>query len=355
MTPSKRSGVPGIAALALPLLLGADTATAQPGAWTPNTRSAWVAPPGSPVFVFAHRFEFISGGDELLNIPTLTLGSALTSWIAAGLDFNSNTEIDPRRLGGNELELWAMLPLLRGRTSTGGLTAAYNTAARSVDAAVTARLSHRRVSLVPELRAFSNAFASGEGGFAAALGGILRLTPYLRLSADLGRALRPDTLSAVWSGGIWAGIPGTPHSFSLHATNGGATTLQGTSHPKVLGREPVRYGFSFTVPLGTRSQWGRIFRGGGEYSAAPTAGGTVRVAMRDVAFAPREVRVRVGDTVEWVNADPLVHTVSADDGSWESGLLAEGARFTRTFDAPGRFRYHCAPHPQMTGVVIVER
>lgn len=77
--------------------------------------------------------------------------------------------------------------------------------------------------------------------------------------------------------------------------------------------------------------------------------------MKDLAFRPGEVRIRVGQTVEWVNADPLAHTVKADDGSWGSGFLNQGQKYARRFTAAGTFSYHCEPHPQMKGTVVVER
>ena len=55
-----------------------------------------------------------------------------------------------------------------------------------------------------------------------------------------------------------------------------------------------------------------------------------------------------------MNLDPIEHTATADDGSWGSPLLKEGERYVRRFEQPGRYPYHCTPHPQMQGVVIVE-
>ena len=110
-----------------------------------------------------------------------------------------------------------------------------------------------------------------------------------------------------------------------------------------------------TVPLGTASQWSRIFRPApaGALVAAAPGDSVVRVDMRQIVFAPAEVLVRVGQRVEWINSDPTVHTVTADDGSWGSELIQEGQRYSRIFDQAGRFPYHCIPHPMMKGVVVV--
>lgn len=83
----------------------------------------------------------------------------------------------------------------------------------------------------------------------------------------------------------------------------------------------------------------------------------VVIAMRDYAFTPVEVRVPAGSRVTWVNCegeniDP--HTTTADAGEWNSDLLTSGGIYSRVFNEPGRYEYHCTPHPFMTGVVIVE-
>jgi plastocyanin len=63
--------------------------------------------------------------------------------------------------------------------------------------------------------------------------------------------------------------------------------------------------------------------------------------------------VPAGTTVEWTNGDAVVHTVSADDASFNSGAIAPGATWRATFTRPGTYAYHCGPHPFMKGVVIV--
>ncbi len=82
--------------------------------------------------------------------------------------------------------------------------------------------------------------------------------------------------------------------------------------------------------------------------------GSTVVVIRRFAFGPAELRVRAGERVTWINCDEDAHTSTADGGEWQSPLLAPGDAFTRTFDAPGEFTYHCEPHPFMVGRVIVE-
>ena len=75
-------------------------------------------------------------------------------------------------------------------------------------------------------------------------------------------------------------------------------------------------------------------------------------------FAPAAVRVSTGSSVvwEWTGLGST-HNVVAEDGSFESKLVAEeGHTFSRTFAEPRTVEYYCTPHRTMgmKGVVIVE-
>lgn len=73
-----------------------------------------------------------------------------------------------------------------------------------------------------------------------------------------------------------------------------------------------------------------------------------------------------GSTVEWVNEDDIIHTVTSgretgyglfehtQDGIFDSGSLEGGKSFTFQFEEPGRYEYFCIPHPWMNGVVVVD-
>lgn len=334
--------------------LAAPLAAQTTAGRSPNLRPAWTLDAGAAAIRIGHRFEFLAGGHELLNLPTLTLGVGLGRRLTTGLDFATNSEIVPDRLGGTEAQFWVAGTPLRSRQATVDLTGAYNTAARSFDAAITGTLRLGALSLLGEWRGHQDRFGSGEGGTAATVGSVLRLTPRLELSADLGAPLGASDTQSVWSAGIAMIIPGSPHTLSLQAGNAGATTLQGVSRRQVLGAGGVRWGFVFSIPLGSARQWGSIFSRRADQVPQAPEGAAAEVAMRQVALEPREIRIRAGQSVAWLNHDPLVHTVAADDGSWASGDIRPGATFVRQFPRPGRYRYHCEPHPQMRGVIIVE-
>jgi plastocyanin len=84
-----------------------------------------------------------------------------------------------------------------------------------------------------------------------------------------------------------------------------------------------------------------------------TAAADTSVTIRDFAFAPASVTVDVGDTVTWANDGPTPHTATADDGSFDTGLLNAGESGSHTFEQAGTFRYFCQPHPNMRGTVTV--
>ena len=78
---------------------------------------------------------------------------------------------------------------------------------------------------------------------------------------------------------------------------------------------------------------------------------TTRVTIQNSAFSPAEVTVMVSGSILWVNSDNVVHTVTADDGSFDSGDLQPGTSVGFTFNTAGPHPYHCKYHAEMTGLV----
>jgi plastocyanin len=83
------------------------------------------------------------------------------------------------------------------------------------------------------------------------------------------------------------------------------------------------------------------------------ASGKEAVTIKSFAFNPQEVDVKVGQTVTWTNQDGFAHSVHADDGSFKSEDLNQGATFSQTFDKAGNFSYSCGIHPSMKGTIVV--
>lgn len=97
--------------------------------------------------------------------------------------------------------------------------------------------------------------------------------------------------------------------------------------------------------------------GGGDSSKpAKPAGATIKA----FDFQPDPIRIRAGQTVEWINHDGTAHTVtsgprSGPDGRFDHRLSGSGASARQRFAKPGRYAYFCTLHsgPGMTGEVIV--
>lgn len=89
-------------------------------------------------------------------------------------------------------------------------------------------------------------------------------------------------------------------------------------------------------------------------SSTPEA--TNSVEIKDYAYAPVSITVKVGTKVTWTNQDSVRHDVvddNNDSNGPSSNLLAKDESYSFTFTKAGTYKYHCTPHPYMKGTVIV--
>jgi plastocyanin len=70
-------------------------------------------------------------------------------------------------------------------------------------------------------------------------------------------------------------------------------------------------------------------------------------AYDKVGFNPKSLTVIPGTIVRWVNYGKESHTVTSDDGLFDSGPIAPGAAFYVLFYKPGTWHYTCRPHGGM--------
>jgi len=97
-------------------------------------------------------------------------------------------------------------------------------------------------------------------------------------------------------------------------------------------------------------------KSGGSYGSSNNGGGNSNgnsVSIQGFAFSVSSLSVKTGTTVKWTNNDATAHTVTADDGSFDSGNIAPGASFSHTFSAAGTIAYHCSIHTTMKAKVVV--
>ncbi len=91
------------------------------------------------------------------------------------------------------------------------------------------------------------------------------------------------------------------------------------------------------------------------FSLVATAQTHVDVHIVDYRFEPPTVSIKAGDSVRWINGEKRTsHSVlfPAENGL-ESERLFPGEEYVRRFERPGRYPYHCGPHPEMEGEVVV--
>ena len=87
--------------------------------------------------------------------------------------------------------------------------------------------------------------------------------------------------------------------------------------------------------------------------AASSSGGGVAVKMANIAFAPKDVTVKVGQKITWTNDDSTNHNVTADSGAdFKSKDFGKGGTFEFTPDKAGKITYECTLHPNMKGATI---
>ena len=316
---------------------------------TPNLSGGWTGTPGVVYFNFLHRFEHgPAPTHKVTNFPTFLLGFSPVKSLLIAANYGTNSDL----VAGypNEWEAfarWASPALGPAHVS---LTGAYDNASQSADGEAQLRLGVGKAALLGVARGFSKGY--GNGGRAAFGGGaVIPLGGTFALAGDvISLVNRTDAEKVAWSAGLQIRIPYTPHSLSLQATNTNTATLEGSSR----GGDKTRYGFEFTIPI-TLARY--IHRGGG---AAPAAGGqavvsngdSVIVTIHDFDFTPAQITIKPGATVVFVNAGQVAHTATADDNSWDTGMIQPGQRARHTFSA-GQSAYHCTPHPFMKGSIVV--
>jgi plastocyanin len=355
---------------ALPALAFAQGVTER----TPNLESGWTVRPGVVQFNFLHRFTASDAPErKVTSFPTFVFATGLPAELAFGVRYATNSDLFPGI--PNEYELWlrrGFVRQARGAPLDVSLTAAYNNAAESGDGELALSRTFGPVRLLGAVRGMSSGYDTDRSLWGAGGGAVVKVLPWLSLAGDMFQILNEEregeTFRTAWGAAAQIQIPFTPHTLSIQAVNTNTASIQGSSR----GSGPdFTLGFEFTIPItlaryfGGRAappatEPGHAPAAAPGAEAAPTnaaangAASAVEVRLESVAFSPSELRVKAGTRVRWVNADPVRHSITAFDGSFDSGLIDPGMIYERTFDRTGTFAYHCTPHPFMRGTVIVE-
>ena len=84
--------------------------------------------------------------------------------------------------------------------------------------------------------------------------------------------------------------------------------------------------------------------------ALVAAGGVTTVNMLASTYSPVAVTVEAGTKVTFKNTSELPHTATADDGSFDTGLIAVGASSSIVLSKAGKFPFYCQYHGAAGGV-----
>jgi plastocyanin len=77
------------------------------------------------------------------------------------------------------------------------------------------------------------------------------------------------------------------------------------------------------------------------------------VTATDFEYSADIIIVAAGDVLTFENRGPSRHTLTADDGRFDSGVVEPGHTFTVALDGPRELGVHCEIHPAMRAHVTV--
>jgi plastocyanin len=77
--------------------------------------------------------------------------------------------------------------------------------------------------------------------------------------------------------------------------------------------------------------------------------------MLNIAFSPKTVHAKVGDTVKWTNQDQVAHNVTYVSGPQftSSSTFGNGGTYSLRLTKAGTIQYRCTIHPGMNGTIVV--
>jgi plastocyanin len=321
------------------------------GGWTGQTGMLYVNAP----------FRFTPDGAAETELGArfgVELGLGLPRDLLVGLRFAPESPvIAGRPTEWEPVGRYAPLGQARGHVLDAATTWGWNGAARSLDGEVSLGRWLGPLRLLAALRTMTNAYGADDSRVAVAGGAVWHPRPGglpVALAGDIAALTdRQPGEEAAWSAAVQVGLSFTAHTASVFAANTASPTIQGSSR----GDGTVRYGFGLGIPIPVGRYLGWVLpreeAAESVVAPAPEEGVARRAEMSRYLFLPKRIEIRAGSAVEWVNVDDVLHTVNAEDGSWNSGPVQPGESWRARFDRPGRYLYYCGPHPFMKGEVIV--
>jgi plastocyanin len=79
---------------------------------------------------------------------------------------------------------------------------------------------------------------------------------------------------------------------------------------------------------------------------------TIQISMENMVIAPAEISAKVGDSIEWINKDIVVHTATARNGDWDV-MMPPNKTVRLVLKKAGTIDYYCRFHPNMKATLTV--
>lgn len=96
---------------------------------------------------------------------------------------------------------------------------------------------------------------------------------------------------------------------------------------------------------------GLLVSGPAVLSAKPT---THTIVIENMKFTPAELTVKRGDSVTWENKDLVPHTVTSEDGKFDSKMIEANKHWKLRVAKDGTISYQCLYHPTMKATLVVQ-
>jgi plastocyanin len=87
------------------------------------------------------------------------------------------------------------------------------------------------------------------------------------------------------------------------------------------------------------------------FGAAQARAETIQVTIDKLVFSPSSITAKVGDTIEWINRDPIAHTATVK-GGWEV-MIPPKQTAIQQLDRAETADFYCRFHPNMKGRLTV--
>jgi len=87
-------------------------------------------------------------------------------------------------------------------------------------------------------------------------------------------------------------------------------------------------------------------------TGAASSAATTTIDIHEFMYQPNPVHVKAGATITVTNQDGTDHSLTADNGSFDTGVFSSGSK-TITITKPGTYTFHCQIHNFMKGTIVV--